>query len=224
MNKLPPVITVDGPSGSGKGTLCLALANKFSWQLLNSGAIYRVIALAVLQYNIDIKSEKKLVLLADSLNIRFNLIKNKLIVMLEGNDISNDILSEVIGNIASLIAKYPKVRKALLIKQRLFRIKPGLIADGRDMGTIVFPDAIAKIFLHASLKERALRRMKQLHKNGFNVKLSTIIDDIKKRDDCDRNRLFAPLIPAKNAFILDSTSLSFEKVIEQVLAYINKKI
>lgn len=223
MAVLPPVITVDGPSGAGKGTLCQALANKLGWQLLDSGAIYRVLALAALHHHVDIESEEALVPLAANLDVRFEPREKELAVMLEGEDVSNEIRSEVVGNTASLTATFPRVREALLRRQRAFRTKPGLIADGRDMGTVVFPDAPVKIFLDATPEERARRRMQQLQKKGFDVKLSDLLADIKERDYRDRNRLIAPLVPAKDALILDSTKLSIEGVIEQALAYVKKK-
>ncbi|WGO82751.1 (d)CMP kinase [Arsenophonus apicola] len=223
MAVLPPVITVDGPSGAGKGTLCQALANKLGWQLLDSGAIYRVLALAALHHHVDIESEEALVPLAANLDVRFEPREKELAVMLEGEDVSNEIRSEVVGNTASLTATFPRVREALLRRQRAFRTKPGLIADGRDMGTVVFPDAPVKIFLDATPEERARRRMQQLQKKGFDVKLSDLLADIKERDFRDRNRLIAPLVPAKDALILDSTKLSIEGVIEQALAYVKKK-
>ncbi|VAY02333.1 Cytidylate kinase [Arsenophonus endosymbiont of Aleurodicus dispersus] len=220
---LPPVITVDGPSGAGKGTLCQALSNKLGWQLLDSGSIYRVLALATLHHHVDIKSEEVLALLAANLCVCFKPREKKLIVMLDGKDVSNEICSEVIGNTASITATFPRVREALLLRQRAFRTKPGLIANGRDMGTVVFPDAPVKIFLDATPEERSRRRMQQLQEKGFNVKLSNILTDIKDRDYRDRNRIIAPLIPAKDALILDSTNLSIEVVINQTLAYIKNK-
>ncbi|HGJ5875233.1 MAG TPA: (d)CMP kinase [Arsenophonus sp.] len=223
MAVLPPVITVDGPSGAGKGTLCQALANKLGWQLLDSGAIYRVLALAALHHHVDIKSEEALVPLAANLDVRFEPREKELVVMLEGEDVSNEIRTEVIGNTASLAATFPRVREALLRRQRAFRTKPGLIADGRDMGTVVFPDAPVKIFLDASAEERTRRRMQQLQEKGFDVKLRGLLIDVKERDYRDSNRVIAPLVPAKDALILDSTKLSIEGVIEQVLTYVKKK-
>ncbi|MGP1939601.1 MAG: (d)CMP kinase [Arsenophonus sp. ET-DL9-MAG3] len=221
---LPTVITIDGPSGAGKGTLSQALANKLGWQLLDSGAIYRVLALSTLYYHVDVMSEEALLSLASNLDVFFKIRKKKLIVMFEGEDVSNKIRSEVIGNKASLIATFPQVRKALLHRQRAFRTNPGLITDGRDMATVVFPDAQIKIFLDAKPEERARRRMQQLQKRGFNVKSSDILFNIKKRDYRDHNRVISPLVPAKNSLILDSTKLSIEKVIEQVFTYIKKNI
>ncbi|MGP1931241.1 MAG: (d)CMP kinase [Arsenophonus sp. ET-YP4-MAG3] len=219
---LPTVITIDGPSGAGKGTLSQALANKLGWQLLDSGAIYRVLALSTLHYHVNVITEEALLSLADNLDVFFEIRKKKLVVIFEGKDVSNKIRSEVIGNIASFIATFPRVRKVLLHRQRAFRIKPGLITNGRDMATVVFPDAQIKIFLDAKPEERARRRIEQLQKKGFNVKSSDILSNIKKRDYRDYNREISPLVPAKNSLILDSTKLSSEKVIEQVLIYIKK--
>ncbi|MFS1538156.1 MAG: (d)CMP kinase [Candidatus Phlomobacter fragariae] len=223
MAVLPLVIAVDGPSGAGKGALCQALANKLGWHLLDSGAIYRVLALAVLHHHVDIKSEEALVPLAANLDVRFEPREKELAVMLEGEDVSNEIRSEVVGNTASLTATFPRVREALLRRQRAFRTKPGLIADGRDMGTVVFPDAPVKIFLYATPEERARRRMQQFQGMGFDIKLNDLLVEIKERDHRDCNRMVAPLVPAKDALILDSTKLSIEEVIEQVLAYVKKK-
>ncbi|MFP3014444.1 MAG: (d)CMP kinase [Arsenophonus sp.] len=224
MATLPHVITVDGPSSAGKGTLCYALANKLGWKLLDSGAIYRVIALAAFHYDVDIKSEKELILLTKNINISFDNRGKELSVIIDGIDVSSEIRSEIIGNIASIIATFPRVRKELLHQQRSFRTKLGLVADGRDMGTVVFPDAQVKIFLDATPEERARRRIQLLKVNGFDVKLSDILLDIKERDYRDRNRQIAPLVPAKDALILDSTKLSVEGVIKQALTYIKSKI
>ncbi|WP_348666117.1 (d)CMP kinase [Arsenophonus symbiont of Ornithomya chloropus] len=221
---VPPVITVDGPSGVGKGTLSQALANELGWQLLDSGAIYRVLALAALYHHVDIKSERALIPLAANLDVSFETRNKELSVFLEGEEVSNEIRRDKISNIASLTAIFPEVRKALLSRQREFRMKPGLIADGRDMGTVVFPDAPIKIFLNATPGECARRRMEQLQKKGFDVKLSNLLVDIKKRDYRDRHRIIAPLRPAKDAYILDSTKLSIKGVIKKALDYIKKRI
>ncbi|WMY96961.1 MAG: (d)CMP kinase [Arsenophonus sp.] len=221
---VPPVITVDGPSGVGKGTLSKALANKLGWKLLDSGAIYRVLALAAVYNHVNIKSEKALISLAVNLDVSFKAKDKELNVFLEGKEVSNEIRRDKISNLASLTAVFPEVRKALLSRQRRFRIKPGLIADGRDMGTVVFPDASIKIFLDATPGECARRRMKQLQEKGFNVKLSDLLVKIKKRDYRDRNRLIAPLKPAKDAYVLDSTKLSIKGVIKKALDYIKKQI
>lgn len=219
MTSTVPVITVDGPSGAGKGTLCKALAGSLGWRLLDSGAIYRVLALAALHHQVDITAEEALVPLAAHLDVRFAAQNGKLQVILEGEDVSNEIRTETVGNTASQAAAFPRVREALLRRQRAFRELPGLIADGRDMGTVVFADAPVKIFLDASAEERARRRMLQLQEQGFNVTVECLLAEIKERDDRDRNRAIAPLIPASDALLLDSTSMSIEEVIQRALIY-----
>ncbi|PHM37901.1 (d)CMP kinase [Xenorhabdus innexi] len=219
MTIIAPVITVDGPSGAGKGTLCQALAEALNWQLLDSGAIYRVLALAAIHHQVDIKSEDALVPLAANLDVRFVPANGRLRVILEGEDVSNEIRTETVGNTASQTATFPRVREALLRRQRAFRILPGLIADGRDMGTVVFPDAPVKIFLDASAEERARRRMLQLQENGFSVNFESLLSEIQERDFRDRNRAVAPLVPAQDALTLDSTSMSIEEVIDKALNY-----
>ncbi|AOM40680.1 (d)CMP kinase [Xenorhabdus hominickii] len=216
---IAPVITVDGPSGAGKGTLCQALAEALDWQLLDSGAIYRVLALAAIHHQVGIQSEDALVPLAANLDVRFVPANGKLRVILEGEDVSNQIRTETVGNTASQAATFPRVREALLRRQRAFRIAPGLIADGRDMGTVVFPDAPVKIFLDASAEERAHRRMLQLQEKGFSVNFDALLSEIQERDFRDRNRTVAPLVPAQDALILDSTSMSIEEVVDKALIY-----
>lgn len=219
MTAIAPVITVDGPSGAGKGTLCKALAESLGWRLLDSGAIYRVLALAALHHQVDIASEEALVPLAAHLDVRFIAQDSRLQVILEGEDVSNEIRTETVGNTASQAAAFPRVREALLRRQRAFREAPGLIADGRDMGTVVFPDAPVKIFLDASAEERAQRRMLQLQEKGFNVNFERLLAEIKERDTRDRNRPVAPLVPAPEALILDSTSMSIDEVIQRALVH-----
>ncbi|CUX96275.1 Cytidylate kinase [Candidatus Gullanella endobia] len=219
MTIIIPVITVDGPSGAGKGTLCKALAETLQWHLLDSGAIYRVLALAALQYQVSFDNEEMLVLLATHLNIRFKIKQKQLSVILEGEDVSRTIRNEAIGNTASQIATFSRVRETLLQRQRAFRVEPGLIADGRDMGTVVFPDASVKIFLDASSNERAYRRMLQLKEKGFSVNFKHLLSEIKERDDRDRNRTVAPLIPAADALVLDFTRSSIDEVIVKTLAH-----
>ncbi len=219
MTAAAPVITVDGPSGAGKGTLCKALAESLQWHLLDSGAIYRVLALAALHHHVEIASEEALVPLAAHLDVRFQVSEGQLDVILEGENVSNEIRQETVGNTASRIAAFPRVREALLRRQRAFRAMPGLIADGRDMGTVVFSDAPVKIFLDASSEERAHRRMRQLQEKGFSVNFERLLSEIKERDERDRNRPVAPLIPAADALVLDSTTLTIEDVIAQALAY-----
>ncbi len=219
MTTIAPVITVDGPSGAGKGTLCQALAEALGWRLLDSGAIYRVLALAALHHQVDIASEEALVPLAANLDVCFVSQNGELRVILEGEDVSNEIRNETVGNTASQAAAFPRVREALLRRQRAFREMPGLIADGRDMGTVVFPDAPVKIFLDASAEERARRRMLQLQEKGFSVNFERLLAEIQERDDRDRNRPVAPLVPAAGALLLDSTSMSIDEVIKRALAY-----
>ncbi|MFP1943738.1 (d)CMP kinase [Lonsdalea quercina] len=219
-----PVITVDGPSGAGKGTLCKALAEALHWNLLDSGAIYRVLALAALHHQVDIHSEEALVPLATHLDVRFVPEDGQLKVVLEGEDVSLEIRTEEVGNTASQTAAFPRVREALLRRQRAFREAPGLIADGRDMGTVVFPDAAVKIFLDASAEERAQRRMLQLQAKGFSVNFERLLSEIKERDERDRNRAVAPLVPAPEALVLDSTEMSLDEVVERALAYVSQKL
>ncbi|UAJ65413.1 (d)CMP kinase [Candidatus Schneideria nysicola] len=216
-----PVVTIDGPSGSGKGTLCKALANILKWHSLDSGAMYRVLALSLLRhrFTLDI-NEENLVQLASQLEVRFIVNKEKLDIILNGENVNLSIRNEIVGNIASRIAVFPRVRNVLLYQQRAFRLPPGLIADGRDTGTTVFPDAPVKIFLYASSEERANRRMRQLQKLGFSVNLQSLLSKIQERDKRDCNRNIAPLIPAYGAFILDSTYLSIDNVIKVVLKHI----
>ena len=217
-----PVITIDGPSGAGKGTLCKAMAEALQWHLLDSGAIYRVLALAALHHQVDVTSEDTLVPLAAHLDVRFVANEGNLEVILEGEDVSAEIRTQEVANAASQIAAFPRVREALLRRQRAFREAPGLIADGRDMGTVVFPDAPVKIFLDASSEERARRRMLQLQEKGFSVNFERLLAEIKERDDRDRNRAIAPLVPAADALVLDSTSMSIDDVIKQALTYAQK--
>ncbi|WMQ73756.1 MAG: Cytidylate kinase [Sodalis sp.] len=218
MTVMAPVITIDGPSGAGKGTLCKALAEMLQWHLLDSGAIYRVLALAALHHQVAIHSEEVLVSLAAHLDVSFEVEQGQLTIVLEREDVSQAIRNETVGNTASQIAAFPRVRKALLRRQRAFRAAPGLIADGRDMGTVVFPDAPVKIFLDASSEERAHRRMRQLQEKGFSVSIRRLLSEIKERDDRDRNRTVAPLVPAADALVLDSTRLTIDEVIAKALS------
>jgi cytidylate kinase len=224
MTAIAPVITIDGPSGAGKGTLCKAMAESLQWHLLDSGAIYRVLALAALHHQVDIESEEALVPMAAHLDVRFLSVDGEMQVVLEGEDVTGEIRTQEVSNTASRVAAFPRVREALLRRQRAFREDPGLIADGRDMGTVVFPDAPVKIFLDASSEERAHRRMLQLQEKGFNVNFDRLLSEIRERDDRDRNRAIAPLVPATDALVLDSTSMSIEQVIEKALDYAKRKL
>ncbi|WP_373820236.1 (d)CMP kinase [Glaesserella sp.] len=220
MNKI--VITVDGPSGAGKGTLCQALADTLGFDFLDSGAIYRILALAALKQNISFENEEKLAELGRNLDVKFVLQNGEMSVILNGENVGDQIRTAQAGQNASKIAIYPKVREALLQRQRDFSTEKGLIADGRDMGTIVFPNAKIKFFLDASAEERAKRRVKQLQEKGFNANFDEILAEIRERDFRDRNRTVAPLIPAKDALVLDSTHLSIDEVIKQALVHIHQ--
>ncbi|KDB49778.1 (d)CMP kinase [Glaesserella parasuis] len=218
------VITVDGPSGAGKGTLCHALAEKLGFDFLDSGAIYRILALAAVKQGIAFENETALAQIGRNLNVKFVPENNEIQVILDGENVGDQIRTAQAGQNASKIAVYPQVREALLQRQRDFRSPKGLIADGRDMGTVVFPEAEIKFFLDASAEERTKRRVKQLQEKGFNANFDEILAEIKERDFRDRNRPVAPLVPAKDAMILDSTHLSIEEVIQQALDYIAQKL
>ncbi|MCG9699256.1 (d)CMP kinase [Vibrio natriegens] len=223
MSSQTPVVTVDGPSGAGKGTLCMLLAKKLGFQLLDSGAIYRVLALAAIHHGVDTESEDALVPLATHLDVQFIAEGDLVKVILEGEDVSGELRKEETGMAASKVAALPRVREALLRRQRAFEAAPGLVADGRDMGTVVFPQAQAKIFLDASAEERANRRLKQLQDKGLDVRFADLLSEIQERDDRDRNRPVAPLRPAEDALVLDSTSMTIDEVVEKALQYIESK-
>ncbi len=213
----PPVITVDGPSGSGKGTIAQGLATELGWHLLDSGAIYRVLALAAGQAGIAANDTVRLATLAKVLPVTFEQAGQGVLAYLEGQDVSDQIRTEACAAGASRLAAIAAVRKALLARQRDFRVPPGLVADGRDMGTVVFPDAQAKIFLIASPAERAKRRYKQLMEQGINANLGRLEHDIAARDERDAARATAPLLPADDAVVLDSTGLAIQDVLDRAL-------
>lgn len=215
-----PVLTIDGPSGSGKGTLAQQMAQRLGWHYLDSGAIYRVLAQAALKHQIDLTDETALASIAGQLDVQFVLKDEQLQVVLEGEDVSLLIRSEQAGNAASKVAAFPAVRAALLQRQRDFRKPPGLVTDGRDMGTVVFPDAAFKVFLTANAEVRAERRYKQLKEKGIDSNLSDLVAEISERDERDTQREVAPLRPADDAVILDSTQLGIEAVLEKVSALI----
>ncbi|QEH45743.1 (d)CMP kinase [Aggregatibacter actinomycetemcomitans] len=222
MNK---IITVDGPSGAGKGTLCYALAEKLGFALLDSGAIYRVTALAALKSAVDLADESALAELAQHLQIEFVAQDGEVQILLNGENVSGQIRTQEVADAASKVAVFPQVRAALLQRQRDFASTgKGLIADGRDMGTVVFPEAQVKLFLDASAEERAKRRYNQLQNKGISGNFAQILAEIKARDLRDRNRAVAPLKPAGDAFLLDSTALSVDEVIRQALDYIQQRI
>ena len=218
------IITVDGPSGAGKGTLCYALAEKLGYALLDSGAIYRVTALAALQRKTDLTNGSELAELARHLDIQFIPQNGEVNILLAGMNVSHLIRTQEVADAASKVAVFPEVRSALLQLQQDFAKNDGLIADGRDMGTVVFPNAQVKLFLDASAEERAKRRYKQLQNKGINGNFEQILAEIKERDFRDRNREVAPLKPADDALLLDSTTLSIGEVIDRALAYIQEKV
>lgn len=218
------IVTVDGPSGAGKGTLCYALAEKLGFALLDSGAIYRVLALAALKSAVDLDDESGLAALARGLDVRFLPVDGAVRVLLGGEDVSASIRTQAVAEAASRVAVFPAVRAALLQLQREFAQDSGLIADGRDMGTVVFPAAAAKLFLDASVEARAKRRYKQLQSQGIDGNFAQILAEVKARDERDRNRAVAPLKPAEDALVLDSTALSIDEVVKQALDYIRTRV
>ena len=215
----PVVITIDGPSGSGKGTVAGLLAMRLQWHLLDSGALYRVLALAADKHKVPLDNEAALEVLAVGLDVQFILDEegNQRII-LENVDVTDTIRNETVGAYASQIAALPAVRSGLLRRQQDFREAPGLIADGRDMGTVVFADAPLKVFLTASAEERARRRYLQLKDKGEAVTLTSLLEEIRARDERDTSRAIAPLKPADDAIILDSTTMTIEQVLERILS------
>ena len=215
---LPVVITIDGPSGSGKGTVAGMLATKLQWKLLDSGALYRVLALAADKHAVPLDHEDALEVLAVGLDVEFvvDVESNSQRILLENQDVTDAIRNETVGAHASKIAALPSVRAGLLRRQQEFRQAPGLIADGRDMGTVVFADAPLKVFLTASAEERARRRYLQLKNQGETVTLTSLLEEIRARDERDTNRSIAPLKPADDAIILDSTTMTIEQVLERI--------
>ena len=214
-----PVITIDGPSASGKGTVATLLAQVLGWYVLESGALYRLTALDCMKRKVDLDDQESVAAVANALSVKF-LPEG---IFLHGEDVTDSIESEQVGAIASKIAVYPQLRATLLQSQRNCRRAPGLVADGRDMGTMVFPDADLKIYLVADVQKRAERRYKQLMAKGFSVKLNGLVADLEARDQRDLNRSLAPLKPADDAIIVDSSDLDVEETLAIVLEHWHSK-
>ncbi|PTY36369.1 cytidylate kinase [Saccharospirillum sp. MSK14-1] len=223
MNSKAPVITLDGPGGVGKGTVSGLLARRFSWHYLDSGALYRLAALAAMNHGVDFDNESALAVIAEHLDIRFQQEGEAMVILLEGDDVTRQIRTEEVGSNASRVAAFGRVREALLKRQRAFRTEPGLIADGRDMGTVVFPEANLKIFMTASAEERANRRFKQLRDSGASADYDRVLADIVERDERDSNRSVAPLKPADDAVVIDTTVQSIDQVMDTVLALVTDR-
>jgi cytidylate kinase len=221
---LVPVVTIDGPSGSGKGTIARRVARELGWHLLDSGALYRLVGLSAVQQGISADSEKNLGELAANMTVRFDTTENdEERIWLGSGDVTRDIRTEESGLMASKVALQPAVREALVDLQKGFRQAPGLVADGRDMGTRIFPDAGLKVFLTATAEERAKRRHKQLKDKGIDVSLPALARDIEDRDRRDSERSIAPLRPADDARVLDSSKLTIDEVTQMVLAWVRER-
>ena len=217
MSIIPPVIAIDGPVGSGKGTISRILARTLGWHLLDSGALYRLVALKMIQKKVSLNDSSAVVDIAKTMDISFSDSKKKQQIYLDSVDITLDLRTEECGNIASKIASRPALRVALMKRQREFLRLPGLIADGRDIGSVVFPDALFKIFLTASPEERASRRYNQLKEKGINVSLPDLFQNIVLRDERDISRKVAPLKAASDAHIFDSTGATPEDTANKIL-------
>jgi cytidylate kinase len=220
MSTATPVITVDGPSGSGKGTISRLLAEKLGWHLLDSGALYRLVALAAQRRSVALDDVEALREVATDLQVEFPVVGGESRVHLEGDDVTLAIRDEACGVAASRVAALPAVREALLERQRVFRQPPGLVADGRDMGTVVFPDAPLKIFLTASIAARADRRWKQLREQGVDANLDALYRDLAERDARDAQRSVSPLKAAEDAVTVDSTAMDIPAVMVRILSLI----
>jgi cytidylate kinase len=213
MTELAPVITIDGPTASGKGTVAHRVAAALGWNVLDSGALYRLTALSILRSNIAPEDEQAVARAAQSLEVVFHPQG----ILMGGQEVSEEIRQERVGNLASHIAPNPALRAALLARQRAFRVMPGLVADGRDMGTVVFEDAPLKIFLVADVSARAERRCKQLIEKGISANLEDLLRDMRERDARDINRAVAPLVAASDAHTVDSSNLTIEQTVQSIL-------
>ncbi|MDQ6213943.1 (d)CMP kinase [Achromobacter insolitus] len=215
ISSVVPVITIDGPTASGKGTVAHRVAKALGWEVLDSGALYRLTALAALNRGLSAEDEPAVARVAETLDVRFEGPH----VYLEGVEVGHEIRREEVGNFASRVAAFPGVRQALLERQRAFRLAPGLVADGRDMGTVVFPDAPLKVFLVADVVARAQRRCKQLIEKGISANLDDLLRDMRERDARDMGRTTAPLAPAADAHVLDSSNLTVAETVQAILDF-----
>ena len=217
-----PVLTIDGPSGVGKGTVANIMAHELKWNLLDSGAIYRAFALAAFKQNIQIDNTDELLKLASNLDLKFesDLSNNKLSIYLDNIEVSAELRTEETAELASKFAMIGPLRESLLIRQQKFKQPPGLVADGRDMGTVVFESAPFKVFLTANVEERAQRRLKQLHDNGIAGILSQTLEEVQKRDERDASRKHSPLIASKDALVIDTSNLTINEVVAKVMALV----
>jgi CMP/dCMP kinase len=217
-----PVLTIDGPSGVGKGTVANIIAHELKWNLLDSGAIYRAFALAASKRNIKIDNTDELLRLASNLDLRFEThpSNNKLSVYLDNIEVSPELRTEETAELASKFAMIGTLRESLLLRQKKFKQPPGLVADGRDMGTVVFIDAPFKVFLTANVEERAQRRLKQLHDKGITGILSQTLEEVQKRDERDASRKHSPLKPSKDALVIDTSNLTINEVVAKVMALV----
>ncbi len=220
MGNSVPVIAIDGPSGSGKGTIARGLARRLDWHLLDSGALYRLVALVATERSLAPDDEDGLAEAAGTMDVEFSSANDSEQILLSGRDVTSQLRTEELGATASRVAAVPRVREALLERQRAFARQPGLVADGRDMGSVVFPQAILKVFLTASPDERARRRHNQLKEKGIDVSLPALSREIAERDERDANRKVAPLRTAEGARILDTTGMTPTEVVEQVVAWL----
>ena len=218
-----PVITIDGPSGTGKGTIAQLLADTLGWHLLDSGALYRIVAVGAVDKSLKAININEICDFATAMKVVFS-TRFEGSILLNGEEISFQVRLEETAELASQIAAIPQLREVLLQRQRDFRLEPGLVADGRDMGTVVFPNAGAKFFLTASAEERAQRRYKQLINKGVSVNLRALLQDINSRDERDANRKVSPLRPADDAVVIDTTTLTIEEVLEAVLIEVRAKM